>query len=105
MGRILWSYQAYKLVLGIWHTQSAGIESSGSSISAGGFTGGVNESKSVPWFTFTNSGQKLENMNAFLYLAHQCVVNGHFKGVVWSYNKSQQVSLRKYHSKSDLSIL
>ena len=44
-------------------------------------------------------------MNAFLYLAHQCVVNGHFKGVVWSYNKSQQVSLREYHSKSDPSIL
>ena len=32
-------------------TQSAGMESSGSSISAGGFTGGVNESKSVPWLT------------------------------------------------------
>ena len=60
---------AYKLGIGIWATQSAGMESSGSSISAGGFTGGVNESKSVPWFTFTYFGQlngKLNKLNRML---------------------------------------
>ena len=92
-----------------WITQSAGIESSGSSISAGGFTGGVNESKSVPWFTFTYFSQngwqfnleRVINRNVLVDLTDQCVVDGHFKGIVWSHNKPQQVRLRTLYSTSD----
>ena len=34
-------------------------------------------------------------------LTDQCVVDGHFKGIVWSHNKPQQVRLRTLYSTSN----